>query len=128
VGWGILVALACNLFWLTPATAQVSNGRVVRTANDTGDCVLRGALVTFNHREKGWDRTTKTNSESRTYLPANMASYFHTSLSQPSRRPGESTADRPQVWMPWLKLASQSDEVIVTAETPSGEAAAINIE
>jgi hypothetical protein len=30
--------------------------------------------------------------------------------------------------MPWLKLASQFDEVIVTAETPSGEAAAINIE
>jgi TonB-dependent receptor len=132
---GILVAIVCSLLLTWPvyaqtdhAAAQTGRGTIAGTVRDERNSVLTSALIEL--QPLGKKAVSDDQGQFRiTDVPAGKYSF---TVSYVGFAPFTSTVevDAGQVANvdAVLKVASQSDQVMVTAERVQGEAEAINIE
>jgi TonB-dependent receptor len=127
--WALLLAIvALQVIWPTPGRAQGGRGVIAGTVKDSGGSILTSALVVV----QPLGRSAVSNDQGQfriTDLPAGeyevSATYLgFATFSQKVTVTGSQTVDVDAV----LQVASQNDQVIVTAERVQGEAEAINIE
>jgi len=123
-----LVALACSLLLNSPLFAQSSKGAITGTVKDSGNSALQGALVEL--LPLGRKVVSDDHGQFRiTDVPAGeytlSVSYVGLAVSNtPVTVEGGKEINANAV----LQVASQVDQVIVSAERLQGEAEAINIE
>ncbi len=125
---GILSALLAILLLALPVKAQERKGTIVGTAKDEANSALASALIEV--QPLGRKAVTDNQGQFRiTDLPAGeytlSASYVGFAPFSTTVRVGAGQTANVDVV---LKVASQSDQVIVTGERLQGEAEAINIE
>lgn len=123
-----LIAVSCNLLWLPSAIAQPPKGIVTGTARDSAGLPLQGARVQLVPSGKqavtdtqGQFRITDVAPGDYTFTVSYVG--FVSSTHRLKVASGQ-TANGDAV----LQVASQADQIIVTAERVQGEAEAINIE
>src|SRR5467141_3604468 len=123
-----LFVLACSLSLISVAHAQTGKGTVAGTVKDSGNSALPGALVDL--LPLGRKVVTDDHGQFRiTDVPAGeytlSVSYVGLAVSN---TPVVVEAGKEINANPVLQVASQADQVVVTAERLQGEAEAINIE
>ena len=123
-----LFVLACSLSLISVAHAQTGKGTVAGTVKDSGNSALPGALVDL--LPLGRKVVTDDHGQFRiTDVPAGeytlSVSYVGLAVSN---TPVVVEAGKEITANPVLQVASQSDQVVVSAERLQGEAEAINIE
>jgi len=123
-----LFVLACSLSLISVAHAQTGKGTVAGTVKDSGNSALPGALVDL--LPLGRKVVTDDHGQFRiTDVPAGeytlSVSYVGLAVSN---TPVVVEAGKEFTANPVLQVASQSDQVVVSAERLQGEAEAINIE
>ncbi len=123
-----LLALVCSLVLNSPVDAQSGKGTVTGTVKDSGNSALQGALVEL--LPLGRKVVTDDHGQFRvTDVPAGeytlSVSYVGLSVSN---LPVTVQAGQEATANAVLQVASQADQVVVTAERLQGEAEAINIE
>jgi TonB-dependent receptor len=123
-----LLALVCSLVLNSPVDAQSGKGTVTGTAKDSGNSALQGALVEL--LPLGRKVVTDDHGQFRvTDVPAGeytlSVSYVGLAVSN---LPVTVQAGQEATANAVLQVASQADQVVVTAERLQGEAEAINIE
>jgi TonB-dependent receptor len=122
-----LAGFVC-IFWLTPAIAQVEKGSISGTVQDSTNAVLPGARVELQPTGQkivsdGQGQFKFPGLAPGEYTLTSTYVGFSTFTATVTVKGGE-VANVDAV----LKIGSQSDEIIVTAERLHGEAEAINIE
>jgi len=122
-----LAAITC-VFWLVPAVAQVDKGIITGTVQDSTNAVLPGARVELQPTGKkvvsdGQGQFRFTDLAPGEYTLTSSYVGFSTFTTTVTVK-GGAVANVDAV----LKVGSQNDEIIVTAERLHGEAEAINIE
>ncbi len=125
---GFLLALGCSLALNPTVYAQSGKGAVAGTVKDSGNSALQGALVEL--LPLGRKVVTDDHGQFRiTDVPAGeytlSVSYVGLAVSN---TPVAVEAGKEINANPVLQVASQADQVVVTAERLQGEAEAINIE
>jgi outer membrane receptor for monomeric catechols len=123
-----LAALVIAGFGWTSAEAQVEKGTIAGTVMDSTNAVLPGARVELQPTGKrvvsdGQGQFRFTDLPSGEYTLTSSYVGFSAFTTTVKVKAGEVTNVDPT-----LKVASQNDEIIVTAERLHGEAEAINIE
>jgi TonB-dependent receptor len=123
-----LLVLVCSLAVNSPVDAQSGRGVITGTVKDSGNSALQGALVevlplgrkvvTDDH---GQFRVTDVSAGEYTL----SVSYVGLAVSN---MPVTVSAGQEAIANPVLQVASQVDQVVVSAERLQGEAEAINIE
>jgi TonB-dependent receptor len=124
----ILVVLVCSLLLNAPLFAQSGKGTVTGTVKDSGNSALQGALVEL--LPLGRKVVTDDHGQFRiTEVPAGdytlSVSYVGLAVANV---PVTVQAGQEVTANAVLQVASQNDQVVVTAERLQGEAEAINIE
>src|SRR5437879_5420016 len=124
----LLVALACSLFLNSPLFAQSGKGIISGTVKDSGNSPLQSALVQL--LPLGRKVVTDDHGQFRiTDVPVGeytlSVSYVGLTVSN---TPVVVEAGKESTVNAVLQVASQNDQVMVTAERLQGEAEAINIE
>ncbi|GAC1700277.1 MAG: TonB-dependent receptor [Candidatus Acidiferrum sp.] len=129
LSWSLLLAtVVLQMVWTVPAKAQAARGVITGTVKDSGGSVLASALVVI----QPLGRSAVSNDQGQfriTDLPGGeyeiSATYVgFAAFSQKVQVVGGQILNLDAV----LQVASQNDQVIVTAERLQGEAEAINIE
>jgi TonB-dependent receptor len=123
-----LFVLACSLWLTLPSQAQSGKGTVTGTVKDSGNSALQGALVEL--LPLGRKVVTDDHGQFRiTDVPAGeyTVSVSYVGLAV-SNVPVVVSAGQEASANAVLQVASQVDQVIVSAERLQGEAEAINIE
>jgi len=118
----------CFLFGLRPAAAQGGKSTIAGTVKDSGNSALIGASIQI----ASLGRTVASDDQGQFRIPEVPAGEYtitfsyvgFASFSTTARVEAGQTANLDAV----LKVASQVDQVMVTAERLQGEAEAINIE
>ena len=118
----------CHVLWLTTATAQTGKGTITGTVRDERNSVLTSALIEL----QPLGRRTASDDQGRFRIADVPAGEYTLSVSYVGFAPftssvkvdGGQTVTADAV----MKVASQSDQVMVVAERVQGEAEAINIE
>jgi TonB-dependent receptor len=123
-----LVALLCSLSLNSPLFSQSGKGTVSGAVKDSGNSALQGAFVEL--LPLGRKVVTDDHGQFRiTDVPAGeytlSVSYVGLAVSN---TPVTVSAGQEVSANPVLQVASQADQVVVTAERLQGEAEAINIE
>jgi len=123
-----LFVLACSLSLIPVAQSQTGRGSIAGTVKDSGNSALQGALVEL--LPLGRKVATDDHGQFRiTDVPAGeytlSVSYVGLAVANV---PVTVQAGQEAAANPVLQVASQSDQVIVSAERLQGEAEAINIE
>src|SRR6267154_4299677 len=123
-----LFVLACSLALIPIAQAQTGKGTVAGTVKDSGNSALPGALVDL--LPLGRKVVTDDHGQFRiTDVPVGeytlSVSYVGLTVSN---TPVVVEAGKESTVNAVLQVASQNDQVMVTAERLQGEAEAINIE
>jgi TonB-dependent receptor len=126
--WFFVAAFLFQLTWLAPAQAQSGKGTVAGTVKDSGNSALQGALVEL----LPLGRKIATDDQGQFRITDVPAGEYTLSVSYV----GLAVANVPVVVQGGqevtanavLQVASQVDQVIVSAERLQGEAEAINIE
>jgi TonB-dependent receptor len=126
--WFFLAAFVFHLTWLIPAQAQSGKGTITGTVKDSGNSALQGALVEL----LPLGRKVATDDQGQFRITDVPAGEYNLSVSYV----GLAVANVPVVVQGGqevtanavLQVASQVDQVIVSAERLQGEAEAINIE
>jgi TonB-dependent receptor len=126
--WFFVAAFVFQLTWLAPAQAQSGKGTVAGTVKDSGNSALQGALVEL----LPLGRKVATDDQGQFRVTDVPAGEYTLSVSYV----GLAVANVPVVVQGGqevtanavLQVASQVDQVIVSAERLQGEAEAINIE
>lgn len=121
-------AILCNVLWLTPAAAQTGKGTIVGTVRDERNSVLTSALIEL----QPLGRRTASDDQGQFRITDVPAGEYTLGASYVGFAPftgtvtvgGGQTVTVDAV----MKVASQSDQVMVVAERVQGEAEAINIE
>jgi TonB-dependent receptor len=123
-----LVALVCSLFVNAPLFAQSGKGTVTGTVNDSANSALQSALVEL----LPLGRKVVTDGQGQFRITDVPAGEYTLSVSYVglavSNTPVMVEASKEINVNAVLQVASQNDQVIVTAERLQGEAEAINIE
>lgn len=123
-----LPILLCILLCQPPAGAQAPRGVVAGTAKDSSLASLRGALVQLS--PGGQQAVTDTQGQFR--IPDVVPGEYTLTVSYvgfaPMTQNVKVEAGQAASLDLVLRVASASDQVLVTAERPQGEAEAINIE
>lgn len=123
-----LTAAVCTVLWQTSSMAQSPKGAIVGTAMDASKSPLQGALVELDPVGKKAVTDTQGQFRITDVAPGSYTlsvSYVGFSpFTQNFKYDGGKTMNVNAV----LQVASTTDEVLVTAERPQGEAQAINIE
>src|ERR1700730_15515229 len=120
--------ILCNVLWLPPATAQTGKGTIVGTVRDERSSVLTSALIEV----QPLGIRTASDDQGQFRITDVPAGGYSLSVSYVGFAPftstvkvvGGQTVSVDAV----MKVASQSDQVMVVAERVQGEAEAINIE
>jgi TonB-dependent receptor len=122
----VLAALTLSMLW--PAAAQEAKGTITGTVKDSTDSPLPGALVAL--QPLGNRVVTDTQGQFRItdLAPGQYTLTFSYVGFEPFTTTAKVDAGQVANMDAVLKVASQTDQVIVTAERPRGEAEAINIE
>ena len=118
----------CNVLWLATATAQTGKGTIVGTVRDERNSVLTSALIEL----QPLGRRTASDDQGQFRIADVPGGEYTLSVSYVGFAPftstvkvdGGQTVNADAV----MKVASQSDQVMVVAERVQGEAEAINIE
>ena len=124
----IFVAVLCNMLWLVPATAQTGKGTIVGAVRDERNSMLLSALIEL----QPLGIRTASDDQGQFRITDVPAGEYTLSVSYVGFAPftstvkvvGGQTVSLDAV----MKVASQSDQVMVVAERVQGEAEAINIE
>ena len=123
-----LTGILCNLLCLVPASAQTGRGTIAGIAKDAANSALTSALIELQplgrravSDDQGQFRITDVPAGEYTLTVSYVG---FAPFSTTARVEAGQTANVDAV----LKVASQSDQVIVTGERLQGEAEAINIE
>jgi TonB-dependent receptor len=124
----IFVAVLCNMLWLVPATAQTGKGTIVGAVRDERNSMLLSALIEL----QPLGIRTASDDQGQFRIADVPAGEYTLSVSYVGFAPftstvkvvGGQTVSLDAV----MKVASQSDQVMVVAERVQGEAEAINIE
>src|SRR3984893_7298200 len=123
-----LALVLASGFCLTPAQAQTGKGPIMGTAKDSAGAALSSTLIEIDpigkravSDDQGQFRITEVPAGDYT-LTASYVGFATFSA------PVKVVAGQTITVDPVLQVASQNDQVIVTAERLQGEAAAINIE
>src|SRR6202045_3137892 len=127
-GKRLLLALVAIVILGLPALAQERKGTITGTVKDSGNSALQGALVEL--LPSGRKVVTDDHGQFRiTEVPAGeyTLSVSYVGLAA-SNVPVTVQAGQEVSANPVLQVASQNDQVVVTAERLQGEAEAINIE
>jgi TonB-dependent receptor len=124
----ILTAILCGACWPGPAAAQTGKGAITGTAKDSAGAALSSTLIELQplgkrvvSDDQGQFRITEVPVGDYT-LTASYVGFA--TFSAPVKVGAGQTVNVDPV----LQVASQNDQVIVTAERLQGEAEAINIE
>jgi len=123
-----LVVLVCSLLLNAPLFAQSGRGTIAGTVTDSGNSALQGALIEV--LPLGRKVVTDDHGQFRvTDVPAGeyTVSVSYVGLAV-SNVPVTVQAGQEAAANAVLQVASQADQVVVTAERLQGEAEAINIE
>src|SRR6267143_1827525 len=122
-----LFVLACSLSLISVAHAQTGKGTVAGTVKDSGNSALPGALVDL----LPLGRKVVTDDHGQFRITDVPAGEYTLSVSYVglvvSNTPVVVEAGKEFTANPVLQVASQSDQVVVSAERLQGEAEAINI-
>src|SRR5713226_94410 len=125
---GFLLALGCSLALNPTVYAQSGKGTVAGTVKDSGNSALQGALVEL----LPLGRKVVTDDHGQFRIPDVPAGEYTLSVSYVglavSNVPVVVQAGQEASANSVLQVASQVDQVVVTAERLQGEAEAINIE
>jgi TonB-dependent receptor len=120
--------ILCNVLWLTPATAQTGKGTITGTVRDERSSVLTSALIEL----QPLGIRTASDDQGQFRITDVPAGEYTLSASYVGFAPFSSTvkvvAGQTVSVDAVMKVASQSDQVMVVAERVQGEAEAINIE
>src|SRR6202521_4692465 len=123
-----LVAILFNTLWLLPAAAQEGRGTIAGTVKDSQNGALVGALVEIQPTGK----RTVSDNQGQYKITDVAAGEYTLSVTYVGFAGSSSTvmvaAGQTATVDPVLKVASQTDQVVVTAERLQGETEAINIE
>jgi TonB-dependent receptor len=127
--WSLVLAtFALQMLWAVPAGAQAGRGVIAGTVKDSGGSVLSSALVTV----QPLGRTAVSDDQGYFRIADLPAGEYEISASYVGfagfSQKVTVTAGQTATVDPALQVASQNDQVIVTAERVQGEAEAINIE
>src|SRR6202163_4805340 len=123
-----LVALVSNLLWMIPAAGQDRSGTVTGVAKDSSTSTLQGALVQL---DPGGKRTV-SDSQGQFRITDVVPGDYTLTVSYVGFAPftqsikvafGQTVNVDAE-----CRVASVSDQVLVTATRPQGEAEALNIE
>src|ERR1700674_1818344 len=123
-----LVAILFNTLWLLPAAAQEGRGTIAGTVKDSQNGALVGALVEIQPTGK----RTVSDNQGQYKITDVAAGEYTLSVTYVGFAGSSSTvmvaAGQTATVDPVLKVASQTEQVVVTAERLQGETEAINIE
>ena len=123
-----LVVLVCSLLLNAPLFAQSGRGTIAGTVTDSGNSALQGALVEV----LPLSRKVVTDDHGQFRVTDVPAGEYTVSVSYVglavSNVPVTVQAGQEAAANTVLQVASQADQVVVTAERLQGEAEAINIE
>jgi TonB-dependent receptor len=125
---GLLLAVVCSLVLNSPVSAQSGKGTVVGTVRDSGNSALQGALVEL----LPLGRKAVSDSQGQFRIMDVPVGEYTLSVSYVglavSNVPVTVSAGQEASANAVLQVASQVDQVVVSAEQLQGEAEAINIE
>jgi TonB-dependent receptor len=127
--WSLLLAtFVFQMIWGVPANAQAGKGTVTGTVKDSGGSALRGAIVAV----QPLGRSVVSDDQGQFRIADLPAGEYELSASYvgfaPFARKVQVTGGQIVNLDAVLNVASQNDQVVVTAERVQGEAEAINIE
>jgi TonB-dependent receptor len=124
----LLLAIVCSLAVNSPADAQSGKGTIIGTVKDSGNSALQSALVEL----LPLGRKVVTDDHGQFRITDVLAGEYTLNVSYVglavSNVPVVVQAGQETNANPVLQVASQVDQVIVSAERLQGEAEAINIE
>jgi TonB-dependent receptor len=123
-----VVALLCSVIWSASAVGQTGKGAVAGTVKDSGGFPLPGAIVEVQPSGKRVVTDSQGQFRIQDLAPGEYTVSFSYVGFAPSTAKATVEAGQTANLDGELKVASQSDQVIVTAERVQGEAEAINIE
>ena len=124
----LLTALALSLLGLARADAQEAKGTIAGTVKDSTDSPLPGALVEVQPLGNRVVSDTQGQFRIANLPPGQYTLTFSYLGFEAFTTTAKVEAGQVANVDAVLKVASQTDQVIVTAERPRGEAEAINIE
>jgi TonB-dependent receptor len=121
-------AILCHGLWLAPSAAQTGKGTITGTAKDSAGAALSSTLIEL--QPPGRKVVSDDQGQFRiTDVPAGEYTLAASYLGfAPFSATVKVVAGQTLTIDPVLQVASQNDQVIVTAERVQGEAEAINIE
>jgi TonB-dependent receptor len=123
-----LVAILSNVFWLVPARAQEGKGTIAGSVKDSSNGVLVGALVEIQPTGK----KAVSDNQGQFKIPDVAAGQYTLTTTyvgfSASATPVTVAAGQVATADVSMKVATETDQVIVTAERLQGETEAINIE
>jgi TonB-dependent receptor len=126
--YSIFIAFILSVLWLVPVGAQEAKGTIAGTVKDSANGVLVGALVEIQPTGK----RAVSDDQGQFRIPDVAASEYTLMASYVGFSPFTSTVkvEAGQIANAdvAMKVASATDEVIVSAERLQGETEAINIE